>query len=86
MKLCTNNSSAKIQEDWVVIFKILSHKIVQESKGAIWLAREMLCTITLKEHNYKVEKIGEDMQHKVKLLNCGEEEVNSLLPNIFSHV
>ena len=47
LQLHIGNMKSKINEDWVTIFKMLSLKIMQVSKGEIRLARTSLHAVTL---------------------------------------
>ena len=83
MQLWVGNNMNKISNTGSVLFKMLSTKIVQCTKATVRLARTSLHTITLKDYNYNVETLVNEMESKIKLLSCGGEEPHSVFADIF---
>jgi len=83
LQLWIGNNFSKIKEDGIILFKMLSHKIIQCTKASIRYARTSLHTMTLKDYNNNVEKVVSEMEHKIKILSCGGEEPSSVFADIF---
>ena len=61
----------KIKSTSSILFKMLLTKIVQCIKATVHLARTSFHTITLKDYNYNVETLVNEMKSKIKLLSYG---------------
>ena len=74
---------SEIKSAGSVLLKMLSTKIVQRAKATVRLARESLRAATLKDYNYDVETLVNEMESKIKSLSCGGEEPHSVFADIF---
>ena len=72
-----------MNEDGIIVFKMLALKMMQDSKRVILLDRTFLHVVTLSDFNNNVNKICEYIQHKIKIMHCGGEDPSSNLLDIF---
>ena len=73
----------KVRDCGLTLFKMLSNKIAQCTRASIQLAHTSLHIITLKDYNYNVEKLINDIESKIKILSVGGEQPHSIFADIF---